>query len=200
MKTNSRTTTAHQCILIVDDHATLLASMRTLLGIEGFKVLTATDGVKALELMEEARPDLIISDSVMPEMDGNALRAAVRARPQWAPIPFVFLTAMTETMGPPKGNRTGIDGYITHPFYPADMLAMIRDTLAQVARAAELDMEVITLRPTAIDIDKLLDYINAGAGPSPPALGSMRLSGQPANWDFSLLRYDQLEALDLAAV
>lgn len=191
--------TTSQCILIVDDHTILLASMRTLLEIEGFKVWTATDGAKALELMEGVRPDLIISDVMMPEMDGNAFRARVRSRPEWASIPFVFLTAMMERLDPPEGKLAGIDGYITKPFLPGDMLAMIRDTLAQVAPAAEVDMEVIALRPTEIDIDKLLDYINTGAKASPPALGSIRLSGQPTNWDFSLLRYDQLEALELAA-
>ena len=188
-----------QCILIVDDHTILLASMRTLLEIEGFKVATATDGVKALELMDEVRPDLVISDIMMPEMDGSAFRSAVRARPEWARIPFIFLTALTERIGPIDGSRIGIDGYITKPFYPGDMLAMIRDMLAQVTPMVEPHMAAITLRPTEIDIDKLLEYITSGAGPSPPALDSIRLSGHPTNWDFSLLRHDQLQALELAA-
>ena len=191
--------TTSQCILIVDDHTILLASMRTLLEIEGFNVWTATDGVKALELMEEVRPDLIISDVMMPEMDGYAFRARVRSRLEWASIPFIFLTAMMEGLDPPEGKMAGIDGHIAKPFLPEDMLAVIRGTLAQVAPVAEHDLEAIALRPTEIDIDKLLDYINTGAGASPPALGSIRLSGQPTNWDFSLLRHDQLEALELAA-
>ena len=191
--------TTKQCILIVDDHTILLASMRTLLEIEGFKVVTATDGVKALELMEEIRPDLVISDIMMPEMDGNAFRTAVRARAEWARIPFMFLTALTERIGPIDGTRIGIDGYITKPFYPGDMLAMIRDMLAQVTPAVEPHLQAITLRPTEIDIDKLLAYINRATEPLPPALDSIRLSGQPTNWDLSLLRYDQLQALELAA-
>ena len=80
-------------ILVVEDHNILREGLSILLESEGFNVLSAGNGMKALEYMEVSSPDLILSDITMPEMDGYDFYNAVRARADWVTIPFVFLTA-----------------------------------------------------------------------------------------------------------
>jgi CheY-like chemotaxis protein len=118
-----------QRILVVDDHKSLLAAIRELLETEGYTVLAAADGVQALQMMEENRPDLILADVLMPRMDGYALYKAVRARPEWASIPFIFLTAKAEEEDLSKGKGLGVEEYITKPFDPQDLLAAVRAQL-----------------------------------------------------------------------
>ena len=190
--------TSQQFVLIVDDYRPILMAICETLEGEGYDVLPANSGQEALELMGWVHPALIIADIMMPDMNGFELYDRIHTSPEWQAIPFVFLTGVTEEEHAKRARELGVDAYLTKPISREDLLAAVRKQLER--GEAELDMEVIRLRPTEIDIDKLLDYINAGAGASPPALGSIRLSGQPTNWDFSLLRDDQLEALDLAAV
>ncbi|MFL7790841.1 MAG: response regulator, partial [Anaerolineae bacterium] len=78
-------------ILVVEDHGPLLAAIQHVLELEDYSVMAATNGLEALEIMEKVRPDMIIADIMMPRMDGYELYEAVRARPEWVPIPFIFL-------------------------------------------------------------------------------------------------------------
>jgi len=77
-----------QRILIVEDHESLLMIIRDMLDTEGYTAFTATDGVQALQIMEETRPDLILADIMMPRMNGYDLYEEVRARPEWVTVPF----------------------------------------------------------------------------------------------------------------
>lgn len=128
--------TDKQCILVVEDHEPLLVAVRDLLANEGFTVSTALSGADALGMMEEDRPDLIISDIMMPKMDGYALLEAVRARPEWSSIPFVFLTARTDREHRLKAQELGVDGYITKPLQFTDLLSTVRDQLEESGRSA----------------------------------------------------------------
>jgi len=125
---------SEQCILVAEDHEPLLAGIRDVLETEGYTVLTATDGSEALQEMEQARPDLILIDIMMPVMDGYALYKTVRARPEWATIPVVFLTSKAEDEDRLKGKALGVEGYITKPFDPDTLLATVR-TLLERAQA-----------------------------------------------------------------
>lgn len=116
-------------VLVVEDHRPLLMAVRDILESEGYSVLTAMDGVDALELMEENRPDLIIADIMMPRMDGYALYKSVRARPEWLAIPFIFLTARAEREDILKGKDLGAEDYITKPFDPQDLVVTVRSRL-----------------------------------------------------------------------
>jgi len=116
-------------ILVVDDREALLAAIQDILEIEGYTILTATDGMKALEVMEETRPDLIVADILMPQMDGYAFYEAVRARQDWASIPFIFLTAKAEREDVSKGMDLGAEEYITKPFEPQELLLAVRARL-----------------------------------------------------------------------
>lgn len=118
-----------KCILVVDDRGSLLAAVREILELEGYNVLIALDGTQALQVMEEVRPDLIVADILMPRMDGYAFYETIRARPEWASIPFIFLTAKATKDDVFKGEELGAEGYITKPFDPNVLLEAIRAQL-----------------------------------------------------------------------
>lgn len=121
-----------RCILVVEDHRPLLAAIRDILESENYTVLTATDGVIALQVMEEIRPDLIVADIVMPRMNGHTLLKRIRARPEWVSIPFIFLTAKSGKEDVLKGKALGVEDYLTKPFDPEELLVTVR---AQLGRA-----------------------------------------------------------------
>jgi signal transduction histidine kinase len=139
-----------QTILIVEDHEPLLSAIQAVLESENYTVLTATDGVEALEAMEEKRPDLIVADIMMPRMDGETFYEQVRARPEWVPIPFIFLTAKARKEDIMRGKALGAEDYITKPFDLQELLVAIRARLgrAQAIRAA-----------TAVEFDQLKQQI-----------------------------------------
>ncbi len=84
---------SQEIILIVEDNPILREGLQEMLELEGFTIITAVNGRRALEEMDEITPDLILSDIAMPEMDGYEYFRAVRERPEWVTIPFIFLAA-----------------------------------------------------------------------------------------------------------
>ncbi len=119
-----------QRILVVDDHSSLLAGIQCILEMEGYTVLTATDGMQALQVMEEdACPDLIVSDIMMPRMDGYAFLETVRTRPEWMSIPFVFLTARKDGQDVLKAKNLKAEGFITKPFALQELVTTVRTCL-----------------------------------------------------------------------
>ena len=193
--------TTAPCILVVEDHRPLLNVIRDLLEVSGYTSVAALGGSEALQAMEEVRPDLIISDIMMPRMDGYALYDAVRARPEWASIPFIFLTARTDEEHRLRAQELGVDGFITKPVGINVLLDTVSQQLDEGDRKADqaASREETMLSPTETDVDTLLEYIWTGAKAQAPQLDSLRLCGQAIRWDLSLLRGDQLEALDAVA-
>lgn len=120
-------------ILVVEDDLALLEGVSELLKLSNYQVLTATNGREALDLLVEQRPDLIVSDIMMPEMDGYAFHEAVRNRPDMFTIPFIFLTARGEKRDIRKGKASGVDDYITKPFDDEDLLVAVESKLARWA-------------------------------------------------------------------
>ena len=102
-------------VLVVEDNKTLRRLLEYRLG-KVFDVAVAENGQRALEAVEARVPDLIVSDIMMPVMDGFALLAALRADPATQAIPFVFLTAKSDDLSRQKGLRKGVDDYLTKPF------------------------------------------------------------------------------------
>jgi len=124
-----------QQILVVDDYPPILMSIKIVLERKGYTIFTATDGEQALQVMEEkARPDLILSDIMMPQMDGYTLYKAVRARPEWASIPFVFMTAKMGQECKSRAKNLGVDDYIVKPFAFQELMAVIRAWLERTKR------------------------------------------------------------------
>ena len=120
-------------ILVVEDDLALLEGVAELLKLSDYRVLMATNGQEALDLLDEQRPDLIVSDIMMPEMDGYAFHKAVRQRPEMFTIPFIFLTARGEKRDIRKGKASGVDDYITKPFDDEDLLVAVESKLKRWA-------------------------------------------------------------------
>jgi two-component system NarL family response regulator len=121
-------------LLLVDDDPNLILLVKDYLEYQGYQVTTASNGRDALTLMEEAVPDMIICDIMMPEMDGYAFIEQVRrdARISW--IPVMFLSAKGQSHNRVKGLNTGADLYMAKPFEPEELVAQIQSSLRQADR------------------------------------------------------------------
>ena len=131
-------------ILLVDDDIGILEGVTDLLEWYGYDVVTATNGEEALKVMRGIVPDLVISDIMMPVMDGYAFYEAVRSNPAWVPIPFVFLTARGQQSDIRRGHSLGADAYVTKPFDPDDLLIAIQGRIRRmrdIQTAAHTDIE-----------------------------------------------------------
>ena len=119
-------------------------AIKGILESEGYNVSIATDGKEALEIMEDVLPDLILADIMMPRMDGYTLYEKVRARLEWVPIPFVFLTAKSEREDKLKGKRLGAEDYITKPFDAEELIVSVQSRLGRahaIEQASEAEFE-----------------------------------------------------------
>jgi CheY-like chemotaxis protein len=119
---------AEYSILIVEDEHTLRRLLEYKLGKQ-FNVRAAENGVEALKLLDEELPDLIISDIMMPKMDGFTLQAAIQEKSETRAIPFIFLTAKADEGSQLKGRRTGVDDYITKPFDIDQLISRVQRLL-----------------------------------------------------------------------
>ena len=121
-------------VLVVDDEPNLLRAVAACLKAEDYEVKTARSGYEALMQLAEAVPDLIISDIRMPGMDGYKLARQLRASPRTVLVPVVFLTAKDDTADRVEGFRAGIDAYLTKPFEPDELIAVVNGILKRVER------------------------------------------------------------------
>lgn len=121
-------------LLIVDDEAKLLKAVAATLSAEDYEVMTARSGTDALISTNQTMPDLIVSDIRMPGMDGYELARILRSNPRTALIPIIFLTAKGERKDRINGFRSGIDAYLTKPFDPDELLAVVAGILNRVER------------------------------------------------------------------
>lgn len=128
-------------VLIVDDNPNLLSIISdSLLELGNFAVVTAADGVEGLTRFYEMRPDCVIIDIKMPNLDGYQLLKALRGDPDTASIPLVVLTAMAQDMDRLAGLASGADHYLLKPVKPLDLVAAIQHaiTLGETERRRRL--------------------------------------------------------------
>ena len=133
-------------VLVVEDSASLRMAIAGMLEQDGYTVLSAADGMQALEVMEGNQPDLVLADIAMPVMDGYELYRAVRERPEWTSIPFIFLTGRSQHKDVIKGKSLGVEDYLVKPVDPEELLVTLRARLdrAQAVRtSAEAGLELI---------------------------------------------------------
>ena len=121
-------------LLVVDDEPNLLRAVAACLKAENYEVSTARSGHEALLQLAESVPDLVISDIRMPGMDGYKLARQLRGSPRTALVPIVFLTAKDEKADRIEGFRAGIDAYLTKPFEPGELIAVVSAILQRVER------------------------------------------------------------------
>jgi len=126
-------------ILVVDDEEDMLETIAYNLERVGHRVTRASSGAGALAELDQRVPDLIVSDVMMPGMDGLAFCTAVRASPRTALTPFLFVTGKGQPGDKYEGLRVGADDYVTKPFDLEDLLARVNGRLEHRKRAVELE-------------------------------------------------------------
>ncbi|GGC67603.1 response regulator [Hoyosella rhizosphaerae] len=116
-------------VLVVDDEVRIRKAIRVGLTKAGMHVIESSDGIEALERLTGTRPDVIVSDLMMPRLDGLELLKSIRADPDLAPIPVLMLTAKAEISDRVEGLRHGADDYIAKPFAIEELVARVKGKL-----------------------------------------------------------------------
>ena len=145
-------------ILIVDDEPDILEFLQYNLKREGYEVVTASDGKQAIVVAERERPDLIILDIMMPEMDGVETCRVLRSHKDFAEVPVAFLTARDEDFSQIAALDVGGDDYITKPIKPRVLVSRIQALLRRVNRFNDADVQEIRLHDLLIDKSKVLVF------------------------------------------
>ncbi len=117
-------------VLVVDDDPVIVRLLEVNFEMEGFVVRTAADGQEGCESARSDAPDIIVSDVMMPRMNGLALVADLKGDPATAGIPIILLSAKAQVSDIQAGMDAGADDYITKPFEPHDLVERVRKLLA----------------------------------------------------------------------
>jgi CheY-like chemotaxis protein/CRP-like cAMP-binding protein len=120
-------------ILVIDDNTDIRENTAEILELAGYKTLTAENGKKGVEAATKGKPDLIVCDIMMPELDGYGVLHLLRKNAGTEHIPFIFLTAKTERSDFRKGMEMGADDYVTKPFEDIELLNAIEVRLKKSA-------------------------------------------------------------------
>jgi len=123
-------------ILVVEDDLDMVELLRFNLKTEGYALGTAADGIEALKKARSLRPDLILLDLMLPELDGFAVCDILRRDPKTASIPIIMLTAMSSQLSRLNGLDAGASAYITKPFSHKYLLRCIQELLQRVPEGA----------------------------------------------------------------
>ncbi|MDP4262240.1 MAG: response regulator [Bacteroidota bacterium] len=121
--------TMKECILLVEDNDPNRETTVELLELLQYEVIVARDGKQGLDMFREKTPDLILTDIMMPVMDGYEFLEAIRKDHQPISAPFIFVTASSEKKDIERCMRMGASGYITKPFQGDELIRLIRNAL-----------------------------------------------------------------------
>lgn len=124
-------------ILLVDDEPGLREAVQAYLEDSGFKVDVASNAERGWELVQQKLPDLVISDIMMPQVDGYQFLKRLREDPRFKALPVVFLTARGMTSDRICGYQAGCDAYISKPFDPDELVAIVKNLLERRAAARQ---------------------------------------------------------------
>jgi DNA-binding response OmpR family regulator len=137
-------------ILVVDDEKNIVQLARLYLNKEGYQVEAAYDGAQALEKAKRIRPDLIVLDIMMPEMDGLAVAQELR---KTSSVPIIILTARSDDIDRIVGLELGADDYVTKPFNPRELVARVKAVLRR-ARQDAPGQPVLEVDGLRLDADR----------------------------------------------
>lgn len=124
-------------ILIVDDETDVVDFVENTLRAEGFEVISAYDGIGALDIVATEKPDLVLLDIMMPMMSGYEVCEQIRANPDTRHIPVICVSSSHAPDARPKSIQSGASALIVKPFLPKDLVAEIRHYLKQEKEPAE---------------------------------------------------------------
>jgi DNA-binding response OmpR family regulator len=136
-------------ILVVDDDKKTVELIKLYLEKDGYRVLVAYDGQRALELARQKRPDLVVLDLMLPAIDGLDICRILRAESK---IPIIMLTARSTEEDKLLGLDLGADDYITKPFSPRELLARVRAVLRRVVEAEDKDPPQLRYADLVVDL------------------------------------------------
>ena len=144
-------------VLVVDDEPALVSTIGYNLRREGHEVVTASDGVRAVEIARRERPDLIVLDLMLPKMDGLDVCRQIRQSPhaQLRNVPILMLTAKTDEVDKVVGLEVGADDYVTKPFSMRELLARLKAMLRRTHMEAEEDSPAKPVSLGTIEIDPM---------------------------------------------
>lgn len=109
-------------VLVVDDSAVFRTLLDDMLSAVGYEVQVVEDGISALAMMAASRPDVVLTDLNMPQMDGFALLAAMRAQPGLETLPVLIISSEDALAKQARGQAEGVAGWIVKPFEPAELI------------------------------------------------------------------------------
>ena len=121
-------------VLVVDDDPVIIRLLQVNFELEGIDVVTAVDGEEGLKLAHSDPPDLVISDIMMPKVNGLELLAALRSSPGTAAMPVILLSAKAQVADVQRGLELGADDYVTKPFDPLELIERAYKVLAKSRR------------------------------------------------------------------
>jgi signal transduction histidine kinase/DNA-binding response OmpR family regulator len=163
-------------VLLADDNADMRAYLARLLTARGYRVTAVADGRAALEAARQAAPDLILTDVMMPDLDGFALLQAVRKSPELADIPVILLSARAGEEARVEGMNAGADDYLVKPFSARELLARVSanlqlagmrreaaEALREEARALELLNQVGSAVAAELDLNRAVQAVTDAA-------------------------------------
>jgi class 3 adenylate cyclase len=145
-------------ILVIEDEPANIQTLSTILKERGYQISIATNGRQALEVLERIRPDLILLDIMMPEMDGFETCRRIKAAAAWPEIPIIFLTAKTDTADIVRGFELGAVDYVAKPFNAHELLARVNTHLTLDYLHRENERLLLNVLPASI-ADKLKQQV-----------------------------------------
>jgi len=117
-------------ILIVDDELSIMVPLKFLLEKNNYTIAMAQSGADALDSIRQEKPDLILLDIMLPDLDGYEIFQIIRKNRDWDDIKVIYLTAKNRDMDIAKGLNLGVDAYVTKPFSNAELLDKIKSLLS----------------------------------------------------------------------
>ncbi|HTC85237.1 MAG TPA: response regulator transcription factor, partial [Candidatus Acidoferrum sp.] len=137
-------------VLVADDEPRITKLVSIALQAEGFRVVTTNSGEEALRKAEEIRPDVVLLDIVMPDLDGIEVMQQLR---ELRPVPVILLTAKGSTSDKAKGLDLGADDYVAKPFHPDELAARVRAVLRR-ASGATPGQGIVAFDDIEIDLER----------------------------------------------
>jgi pilus assembly protein CpaE len=129
-------------ILIIDDDVETLRLVGMMLQKQGYEIVVASSGLQGIESAHDIRPDLIVLDVMMPDMDGFEVTRRIRGQTETLTIPILMFTAKSQVDDKVIGYEAGVDDYLTKPIHPAELVAHVKSLLARSrARGTDLPEE-----------------------------------------------------------
>jgi two-component system KDP operon response regulator KdpE len=141
--------TAMVKVLVVDDDSQLVRALRINLTAHGYQVLTAPDGTTALKVAAEAKPDIVVLDLGLPDIDGTDVITGLRG---WTTIPIIVLSARTDSTDKVDALDTGADDYVTKPFGMDELLARLRAAIRRATTTTDTGQPTLHTASFTVDL------------------------------------------------